>query len=222
MGNENKKSGGQKEADKKARQWLTPVFRVSHPHLFKPNAMKEGAAEYYSVEMLFDKKKVTKAEIEKPLLAAAKQKWGPNPKEWPPLKLPFRDGDKPHGKKKEVKPEHKGCWVVRASTKAEFGAPAVVDRDKEPIEKPADLYAGCFARAFVLASTYENPEKDGISFILDGVQKHSDGESLGGKKSADQMFGIIEGDDEAGSEGDADAFGGDDTDGESDDGDEGF
>ena len=182
-----------KENVKSAKQWLTPVFRVSHPHLFKPSKMKEGAPEYYGVEMLFDKTKVKKSDIEKPLLSAIKEKWGDSQSEWPqPLKLPFRDGDKPHGKKREVKPEHKGMWVVKTATKAEFGKPAVVDQNRNPIENAADLYPGCFARAFVMAQAYVNPEKDGVSFILDGVQKFGEGTALGGKKPVDQMFCIIE------------------------------
>ncbi len=195
-----------KEEIKKAKTWLTPVFRVSHPHLFKPSAMKPGAPEYFAVEMLFDKTKVTRAEIEKPLMVAAKERWGDNPKEWPPLKNPIKDGDKPAGKKREVKPEHKGCWVVKASTKAEYGKPAVMEKDGETeITNAAAVYPGCNARALVMASAYTNPEKDGVSFILDGVQKHSDGVALGGKKPGNQMFGTIE--DEGGDASESDSAG---------------
>lgn len=196
-----------KENAKALKQWLTPVFRVSHPHLFKPSQMKAGAPDYYSVEMLIPKATTKKAEIEKPLLAAVREKWGANPSEWPkPLKLPFRDGDVPHGKKREVKPEHKGMWVVRAATKAEFGKPAVVDQKRNPIDNAGDMYPGCYARAFVLASAYVNPEKDGVSFILDGIQKYKEGEAFGGKKPVNQMFGILE-NEEAGGEASEEGFG---------------
>lgn len=179
----------------KPNQWLTPVGRFSHPHVFKAQAIKPGAPEYYSVELLLPKDEVKKSEIERPLLVAAKAKWGDNPKEWPQLKLPFRDGDKPHGKKKEVKPEYKGMWVIKASTKAEYGKPSVVDGKRKAIDAESGLfYPGCFGRIFVMASAYTNPEKDGVSFILDGVQKTRDGNALGGKKPIDQMFGVIEDD----------------------------
>ena len=204
------------DAEIEATRWLTPIFRVSHPHVFKPSKMKEGAAEYYSIEMLFDKTKVKASEIQKPLLAAITQRWGADKSKWPePLKLPFRDGDKPHGKKKEIKPEHAGHWVVKASTKAEFGKPAVVDKKQNEITNAADFYPGCFARAFCMAQGYTNPEKDGVSFILDGVQKYEDGPALGGKKSVSEMFGTIV-EDEAPEAGEADLLGGADE--SSDDG----
>lgn len=183
-------------------KFLTSEFRVSHPHVFKPSAIIKGSDDLrYSIEMLFDKKTTDLSSLQKPIRAACIAKWGPDKNDWPEgLKKPIRDGDIPKlnkkTKKKEVKPEHKGCYVVRASTKAEYGQPHVVGRDpKVPLENESEFYPGCYARAHLKAFAYEFADKVGISFALNGVQFIRDGEALGGKLPADQVFGIVEGDD---------------------------
>lgn len=185
--------------DKEACSLLTPVFRVSHPHVFKATKMKDAKSgkeigeARYSIEMLFDKSKVKASTFMKPLKHAAALKYGEDQSQWPEgLKYAIRNGDKPHGKKKEIKPEHKGMWIVKASSKEDYGRPHVLGRNKKPIEQESELYPGCFACAHIFASTYEVGEKEGVSFILDGVMKTDEGPSLGGKKSADEMFGAIE------------------------------
>ncbi len=173
---------------------LTTEFRVSHPHLFKPTAIKGSTNLNYSIEMLFDKTTTKVSDFLKPLHAAANAKWGPK-SDWPAgLKFPIRDGDKPHGKLKDVKPEHKGMWVVKASSSAEYSKPHVVGRDPKIPATEAELYPGCYARAALKAHAYTFADKDGVKFVLDGVQFIRDGKAIGGKKPADQMFGVIEGD----------------------------
>ena len=174
---------------------VTPEFRVSHPHLFKPNAMKGSEKKSYSIEMLFDKTTTDIKVLQAPLIEAAKEKWGPDKNDWPkPLKLAYRDGDKPYGKNKEVKKEHKGMWVMKASSSAEFSRPHVVDKDpKIAITEEGKIYPGCYARAHLKAHAYTFADKDGVKYILDAVQFIRDGVAIGGKKPADQMFGVIEG-----------------------------
>lgn len=188
---------------------LTPEFTLSHPHLLKAVEVKKGDGKFqFSLEALFDKTKVKISTIQAPLLEAAKDKWGDDQSAWPkPLKLAFRDGDKPYGKNREVKPEHKGMWVVKASSKAEY-PPQVVGRNpKIPITKESEMYPGCIVRASFKAHAYTYMNKDGVKFILDAVQFVKDGKAIGGKKPADQVFGVIE--DEGGEE--AAGFGQDET-----------
>lgn len=179
---------------------MTTEFRVSHPHVFKPSQMMQNGKPVgepsYSIEMLFDKKTTDLSMIKKPIHAAIVEKWGPNKADWPQgLSLPYRDGDKPHGKKREVKKEHQGMWVVKASSKAEYSAPHVVGRDPNvALEDEKDFYAGCYARAELKAFAYTFADKDGVKFVLNGVQKIRDGKPFGGKKAANEMFGVIAGD----------------------------
>ena len=174
---------------------VTTEFRASHPHVFKPTAIKPGDPMSYSIEMLFDKSTTKLSDFQKVVKAAIINKWGAKESEWPkPLKLPYRDGDKPHGKKKEVKPEHKGQWVIRASSLAEYSKPYVVGRDPNvALESEAQFYPGCYARAALKAHAYNFADKDGVKFVLDGVQFIRDGEAFGGKKPANQVFGKVEG-----------------------------
>lgn len=179
---------------------LTQEFRASHPHVFKPSSLPGESKLNYSIEMLFDKKTTNLSLLQAPLKAAAVAKWGPK-EDWPsPLKMPIRDGDKPYGKKKEVKPEHAGMWVVRASSSAEYSKPHVVGKDPSvALTEESEFYPGCYARAALKAHAYTFADKDGVKFVLDGVQKIREGKAMGGKKPADQVFGIIEGDDGDGS-----------------------
>lgn len=191
-------------ADTKVKQeeFLTTEFRVSHPHVLKPSQMKDAKTGQptgkpaYSIEMLFPKTTTDLSQITGPIKKAIIGTWGLEKTEWPqPLQLPYRDGDKPHGKKKEIKAEHQGMWVVRASSSAEYQGPHVVDRDpKLKIENEAQFYPGCWARASLKAHPYTFLDKDGVKFILLGVQKIRDDKAFGGKKPADQVFGAIAGD----------------------------
>lgn len=191
-------------------RFLTPIARVSYPHLFKPVKVKdkngvEKGEPVYSIELLFDKTKVTAEQLMAPVTYAAKCEWGPDKADWPtPFARPVRDGDKPYGKKKEVKPEHAGHWVVKASSSGAYARPHVVGRNSKVQLTEMDLYPGCYARAQLKAHAHSF----GVKFILDGVQKHSEGTALGSKKSAEEMFGQLaapegEGEDDLGNFDDA-------------------
>lgn len=186
------------KVDQETLKILTEEFRASHPHVFKATEVKKGSGQFsYSIEMLFDKTITTLSKLQVPVKNAIVGKWGPDKTDWPsPLALPYRDGDKPYGKKKEIKEEHKGMWVVRASSDAQYSKPHVVGRDPNvPIENESEFYPGCYARASLKAHAYTFADKDGVKFILDGVQFIRDGKAFGGKKPANQVFGVIAGDD---------------------------
>ncbi len=184
----------QEELDKV--RMVTTEFRASHPHVFKATKINPTDKPRFSIEMLFDKTTTKLSEFQTKCKNALIAKWGPDQAKWPkPLALPYRDGDKPYGKKREVKPEHVGMWVIRASTLEEYGRPYVVGRDPEVhLTTSAEFYPGCYARAALKANAYDVGKNQGVSFILDGVQFIRDGEALGSKRPANQVFGIIEGD----------------------------
>ncbi len=182
-----------KEQQLKARQILTPKFRASYEHVLKPQERKKGDGKpMYSIEMLFDKTEVKLADLQKPAIAALKQKFGADKAKWPSgMNYPWADGDKPMGKKKKLRPEAAGMWVLKASTNAEYAAPPVVDERGETLITNKQFYSGCYARAQLTALAYDN-ESAGVKYLLDGVQKLDDGEPLGGRKSAAEMFGIAD------------------------------
>lgn len=162
---------------------LTPEFRVSYPHVFKAQAPKDTDKKKYSVTMLFPKDSdlgPLKEVIKQAKLATfgAKENWPDD------LQSPVTDGDLPKHADKEG---YKGHWVIKASSN-EDQKPGVVDEDVQPIIDTSKFYAGCYARAYVLATTWEYMGKQGVMFILDHVQKLRDGKAFGGKKPADQVF----------------------------------
>lgn len=181
------KSGSKtSQAIKDKCRLITPEFRVSFPHVFKPSAMK-GAKPKYSIVMLFNKKQdltPIKDAIRNAKIAA----FGSNQKDWPKdLMSPVTDGDSVKLSKHEG---YKGHWAIKASSMEE-NRPGVVNEEVEEIVNPADFYPGCFARAQVFARVWEFGGKQGIHFILDHVQKTKDGKSLTSRKSASEVFNPI-------------------------------
>lgn len=174
---------------------VTGEFRVSFPHLFKAQAMPgTNNAPKYSITMLFEKDSDL-TEIKKAIFAAKKARFGPNKEEWPEVPSAFGDGDGKAGldKAKKRREGYEGHWVLKASSNEE-NQPGLVDRNGQPILKPADFYAGCYARAAITAYVWEFPEgsgKYGVGFILDHVQKLRDGKSFSGKKAASEVFGPL-------------------------------
>ncbi len=186
-----------------SRRFVTDEFRVSYPHVFKPQGMP-GAEPKYSITMLFSKK----ADLSKIKLAIKHAKiaeFGPDQADWPEgLASPVEDGDQPKYADKEG---YKGHWAIKASTSQEQ-KPGVVDMDLEPIVDPSVFYPGCFARAQVFARVWEFPKKSGrygLHFILDHVQKTKEGKSFSNRKAANEVFDPIAGASEE-SSGEEDSF----------------
>lgn len=162
---------------------VTPKFRASYPHLFKPQGMK-GAEPKYSVTMLF-KKDQDLTKIKDAMKAAKVAAFGPDKKKWPAdIESPVIDGDIPKYADREG---YKGHYAIKASTNPD-SKPGVVDENREEIIDPSEFYPGCYARAQVFCRVWEFSGKTGIHFILDHVQKLGDGKQFGGKKSAKEAF----------------------------------
>ena len=189
-----------KQEDKDLCRMITPQFRVSYPHVFKPQAPKPGDKLKFSVTMLFPKDQDLTGSspdgkprsIKEVIRNAKTAEFGPK-ENWPDdLESPVVDGDDPKFSDKEG---YAGCYVIKAST-SEEQRPSVVDRDMSPITEPNDFYPGCFARAYVYAYVWFYPSREkcmkkGVGFILDHVQKLKDGKSFGGKKPVEQVFSPV-------------------------------
>jgi len=161
---------------------LTPEFRVSYPHMFKPSSIK-GSAPKYSVTMLFPKNGDLKA-LQAAIKAAKVAQFGPNKEQWPNIESPVTDGDNP---KFADKDGYKGHWAIKAIS-SEDQKPGLVDQNVQPILEQSKFYPGCYGRAYVFARVWEFGGKYGVHFILDHVQKTRDGKSFGGKKPVEQVF----------------------------------
>lgn len=161
---------------------ITPVFRVSFPNIFEPKGF-EGQEPKYSIAMLFDESTDLSA-LKKAANEAAKKKWGDKiPKN---MRSPFGDGNE---KEFEGYQDH---IVVNARTKNQ---PQVIDKNKQEILDPREFYAGCYARASIVAFAYDTAGNKGVAFALNNLQKMGEGEPLGNMARAVDEF-----DDESGSD----------------------
>lgn len=162
----------------------TEKFRVSFPELFEAKSFNEGDAKY-SIQMLFDKK-TDLTKLKNAVKLAAQKKWGDKPLKG--LVLPFKDGNE-----KDLE-GYENTTVVGASTKF---APAVVAANKTPITNPEELYAGCYARAYLQAYAWEYKQgnvvmKRGVSFTLNAVQKLGEGERLVKRRDMTEVFDEVD------------------------------
>lgn len=181
-----------KEAMEKQRI-LTPEFRASYPHLFKPSQVMGKGDFKYSITMLFPKDgdlTVLKNAIKQAKISrfGSKENWPDN------IESPVNDGDLPKFADKEGYKDH---WAIKAISNMD-SKPGLVDQDVQPIVNQSDFYPGCYARAYVFARVWEFSGKYGVHFILDHVQKTKDGPSFSGKKPADQVFSPIDRADDGG------------------------
>lgn len=161
-----------------------PEFRVSFPHVFEKHSGFEGQEPKFSVVMLFSKKADLSA-LKRAVQNAAIEKWGPKEK-WPKnLRMPFRDGNE-----KSDLQGYKDTIFISASSKQR---PGVVDQRREPItEESEGFYAGCYARASLIAFAYDTAGNKGVSFSLQNLQKLRDGEKFSGRRSAEEDFDSVE------------------------------
>lgn len=162
---------------------LTPPFKVSWPNVFEPKAWEDGQQPKYSVTMLFKNKDDLK-ELQRAEKNALKHHFGADPKRWPKeYNRPFRSGNPEF-------PVEKGMIVVKASSTF---APQVLDQRKNQIRKEDDtFYAGCMARATLVANYWKSPLGQGVNFYLQNLQKVGDGDRIGGGPSAQDQFDEVE------------------------------
>jgi hypothetical protein len=171
---------------------VTGKVRLSYVHLFTPFANQPGAEPKYSVTLLIPKTDVaTKQRIDAAIQTAIQDgvasRWnGVRP---PQVHLPIHDGDgvrpsdgMPFGE------ECKGHWVLTASSK---DRPEVVDLNLQPILNQTEVYSGMYAHVSIRFFAYNASGKKGIGCGLGNVQKVSDGEPLGGRRSAAEDFASL-------------------------------
>jgi len=175
---------------------VTNECRFSFVHVFDPYAYDPTQTAKYSLTILIPKSDdVTLGKIAEALVEAEKRgvetKWGG--KKPAVVANPIYDGDgvRPNGE--PFGPECKGHYVLTASAKADR-APEVVDANGVHIDRPSEVYSGCYGRVCINFFAYANTGKKGIGAGLGPVQKLRDGEPLGGSApSAAAAFGAPEG-----------------------------
>lgn len=168
---------------------ITPVFRVSFNHLWKPSKNDDGS-EVYSVTGIFDPKDPDVAAGIKVMSALVNdkivEKWKGKKAG---VKMPFRKGTAEEYDLDKY-PEYEGMVIA---TFRSYGRPVgVVNTKKQSILDQEDFYSGCFAIASYSIFTYDRKDSKGVSFGLHNVMKVKNGEHLVAQHKAENDFAAID------------------------------
>jgi len=172
---------------------VTGKVRFSYLHVWEPSAVEEGSEKKYSASLIIPKSdKATIAKVNAAIEAAKEQgttsKFGgkiPTAN----FKLPLRDGDI----ERPEDPAYAGCYFINANAKQQ---PGIVDKKADPIMDKTQVYSGCYGRASITMYPFNTSGNKGIACGLNHIMKTDDGESLGGRDSAENDFAeVIEDDD---------------------------
>jgi hypothetical protein len=172
---------------------VTPIGRLSFPHLAEPDRKGPGKSPYaddkYKATLLMAKQGTDFSGLRAAALRCAQEAWGASIKSLNDFQSPFRDGDTKFDAEGNPRAGHAGMLYITCKSKAR---PITIGRNKEGLD-PAELYGGCQARFVVTAMSYVTTENvrqpngtlktesvRGVTFLLNVVQKMGEGEAFGG------------------------------------------
>ena len=165
--------------------------RWSYANVWEPKAM-EGGKPKFSVSLIIPKSDtVTVGKIKSAIEEAYREgqsKLKGNAKSVPALstlKTPLHDGDL----KRPDDPAYANAYFVNANSST---APGVVDANRNEIIDKSEVYSGCYGRASINFYAFNANGNRGIACGLNNLQKIRDGESLGGRASAESDFATVE------------------------------
>lgn len=171
---------------------VTGLVRLSYAHIWEPVAIEEGAEKKYSVSIIIPKDdKVTLNKIKRAIEAAKEQGktskfQGKIPAN---LKTPLRDGD-------VDRPEdeaYANSYFINCSAKTK---PGIVDKNRSPILSQDEVYSGCYGHVSITFYPFNTSGSKGIAAGLNHIMKVKDGDSLGGRSTAESDFAELELDDD--------------------------
>ena len=94
---------------------------------------------------------------------------------------PLRDGDT-----EKESADFEGMYFLNAYS--ENRKPGVVDKNREEITDPDEIYSGAYGRADINFYAYSVSGNKGVAVSLNNIQKVKDGERLDGRVSAEDAF----------------------------------
>lgn len=162
---------------------ITGVVRLSYANVWEPKSIN-GSAEKFSVSVIIPKSdtktiNAINAAVDLAIKESAGKFGGKIPNK-ASLKLPLRDGDAERDDE-----AYKDSYFVNANSKT---APQIVDKDLNPVLDKTEVYSGCYARVSLTFYAFNSNGNKGIACGLGNIQKIRDGESLGGRSSAEDDF----------------------------------
>ena len=167
---------------------ITPIGRVSYPCLVRPDDKGQYSTKKYKITLVVPKDDAKIAALKAAILKCAKAAFPKKKIEsLKDIQHPLKNGDK------SDEEMYHGHIYFQAKRNPDKGKASCFDINKQNID-PIEIYGGCFARLKVSAMSYvgtekiKNPETgelevikvEGVTFLLDGVQKTADGDRIGG------------------------------------------
>lgn len=178
-----------------SKNQITPIGRVSFPHLFEPTINDQGRKSW-SVVLVFDKAAQDTDEFKQMVAAVeatATERFGQKVPSGvkrkslePKSGYPFTATS---AKEKYFSWAEDGSVMVTLSSRY---APLVIDRDKSELLEAETVYSGCYARAAYSCYSYSASGNEGVSFGLRALQKVKDGDALGSARAEASDFDDID------------------------------
>jgi len=167
-----------------SNKFTTGACRLSYAHLFQPAADLNGNEKYSASFIISKSDERTKKrydELMKQMLTDPDIKRtlgnGGTPR------MPLRDGDtdRPNDA------AYENSWFLNAKSNPDH-KPLILDRDRQEIVDPNDIYSGCYVQAVVNFYAYNKGGNKGIGCSLSAVRKLKDGQPLSGTTVSDKDF----------------------------------
>lgn len=156
---------------------VTGLVRLSYVQIFSKRSFTEGTDAKYSLCVLVPKKDTkTLKKIQAAVKAAAEEGISTkfNGKKPSNMHMPLRDGDE---ERADEAPEYKGMYFFNCKSDRK---PGIVDKDRNEILDPDEVYSGCWGRVSVNFYPYSVNGNKGVAVGLNNVQKLKDDQRLGG------------------------------------------
>ncbi len=170
---------------------ITGLVRFSYLHVWEPKKIDENSEPKYSVSLIIPKSDTKTLGLIKKAIEAAKEagkaKFGG--KIPANIKSPLRDGDE----ERPDDPAYENAYFVTANAKTK---PGLVDKNRQPIIDQEELYSGCYGHASITFFAFNTSGNKGVACGLNHLMKVKDGDSLGGKSTAENDFADLEIEDE--------------------------
>lgn len=170
-----------KEETSMSTKVITGKVRFSYVNIFKSRAFQAGQDAKFSVCLLIpkeDKKtiKAIRAAVDEAIQEGINSKWsGKKPAN---LKLPLRDGD---AERADEAPEYEGMYFLNCNSSQK---PGIVDKDRNEILDPDEVYSGCWGRASINFYPFNSNGNKGVGVGLNHIQKLKDGDRLGAARAS--------------------------------------
>jgi hypothetical protein len=188
-----------KSGKRELKKYITPVFRLSFPHLFVAQKMSDddNSTPKFGCQAVWTPSKFTAREKE--LWRAILQGLDDESKRafkkaWKDLPANFKKGLRNGNEKDGLEGYGEGTRFASLTSKMR---PGVIDVRKDesgeyikisPEEGNADeIYPGCYCRATVTIYSYDNKGK-GVAIGLRNIQKVKDGKRLDSRVDANEDF----------------------------------